>query len=136
MPQKAETKFSERLHKGLPKELYVEKTHNPLRYGVPDFYYEGVRDLFAEHKWINKPIDRDVEALDLSAIFKSKSWRQQYEWLMRRHRNKHLARLFIGHPEGCHVLLPPFDFKVGAPGTDFTLVQARNHLVSIVMLKP
>jgi hypothetical protein len=95
---KPETRFSNLLHKRLDPSIYYEKTNNPFRSGMPDFYYEGAgRILWSEHKWIEKPWTKRLEP---SEICKTKSWIQQRRWLNRAYTNGVATCVIVGVGSG------------------------------------
>ena len=94
--EKPETRFISRVHRGLDRRVYREKTANPFRRGMPDVYYEGDAGiLWAEYKWL--PTVRNRFTPGLSEL--------QRQWLIRAHRNGHTVAVIVGCPEG-GVFLP------------------------------
>ena len=50
---KPENRMISKVHTALDARIvYAEKTHNPLRAGVPDCYYEGQRTAWIEYKFL------------------------------------------------------------------------------------
>jgi len=108
-----EARFSTRLHRQLPLDVHREKTANPYRRGVPDYYYEGDRgSLWAEHKWW---IGIPSRPLQPEAICSSKSWPLQLRWLRRAVTNGRNAVVLIGVPSGCYLLPAPFIWDPSMP---------------------
>ena len=115
MSEKKETTFSRLLHSKLSPEIYVEKMSNPYRRGIPDFYYESQGSiLWAEHKWIEAPWNKDRKAKDICG---TKSWPLQEKWLKRAYDNGKEVRVIVGIGIGkdtkAYILRYPFDFAFG-----------------------
>src|SRR5574343_966426 len=129
MTQKTETTFSNLLHSKLSPEIYYEKTNNPYRRGMPDFYYESKGPiLWAEHKYILKPWNKDRIASD---ICPSSSWSTQRRWLVRAHQNGKQAIVIIGVGSGKqtkgYILTFPYTFSV-EENTLLTLEQITQYI--------
>lgn len=112
MAEKKETLFSRKLHDKLIPQVYVEKTSNPWRAGIPDFYYETAGNiLWAEHKWMPKPWTKIVSCED---ICKGSQWPRQRAWLNRAHGNQISTRVIVGVGEGRktmgYLLCYPYSF--------------------------
>lgn len=96
MAQKPETRFSKALHDLFPETTYVEKTNNPFRGGVPDFYYEfgAGQIMWCEHKFY-KQLPATINLVGsgkLSAL--------QNRWLKRARRNGLHACVITGFKAG------------------------------------
>lgn len=91
MSEKPETRFIARLKKRLPPEIFVEKTHNPYRRGIPDLYIEGSKDcLWVECKYLPKAQQKFTPALTPLQI----------NWLKRAHENNRRVAVLVGSPAG------------------------------------
>lgn len=92
--QKQENKFAATVNIGLPGSIWFEKTSNPFRAGMPDFYYEGPKSiLWVEYKWLNKPFNDNCVA---EKICTTRSWNLQRLWLNRAHLNSVNTAVIIG----------------------------------------
>ena len=114
MAHKQETSFSKLVNSKLDPSIYFEKTNNPFRYAMPDFYYEGPKDiLWTEYKWIEKPWTKN---LDPSQICLRKEWIHQRHWLERAYKNNKNAWAIIGIGAGRntkgYILEYPFEFNI------------------------
>lgn len=100
MTAKPETLFSKRLHKRFTQPVYYEKTNNPFRGGIPDFYYEGIFPgiLWAEHKFW-KTVPRIITP---ESIVSPLQWR----WIQRAHNNNVPIVTIVGYKEGGLVIYP------------------------------
>lgn len=92
MAQKPETRFSKTLHDLFPETTYVEKTNNPFRGGVPDFYYEfgAGQIMWCEHKFYTRlpPVMNLVESEKLTSL--------QNRWLKRSFYNGNSTCVLVG----------------------------------------
>lgn len=92
MSTKPETRLTTRVNNKLPLEITAEKTHNPFRAGVADFYYDGpYGDGWCEYKYRPtqyRHYDFD-EALKLLTS-------NQRRWLLTRMRNGRRVCIIIG----------------------------------------
>lgn len=96
-----EHSFRKSFEGGLKPSLnWSWKIHDSFAGGVPDSYYEGMKqDLWVEYKWVNLP-KRDSTIIDLSNPDKYLSKLQQL-WLVRRHElGRNDAIVIAGHSEG------------------------------------
>lgn len=114
MTQKNETTFSRLLHSKFEGPIYLEKTNNPYRKGMPDFYYEGLGPiLWAEHKHIEKPWTKSLLA---GEICKTASWPMQRRWLVRAHDNNKQTCVIVGVGKGrstkAYILEYPYSFDI------------------------
>lgn len=92
--QKQENKFAATVNKGLSGSIWYEKTSNPFRAGMPDFYYEGPKGiLWVEYKWREKPFADSCVAAKLCS---TRSWNIQRIWLDRSFLNGVNTAVIIG----------------------------------------
>lgn len=110
--QKPETVFTTRFNKkvqSLNKDVYIEKTNNRFRRGVPDFYYEGPEGiLWAEAKWVEK-IPWTVVTSGPELFPDNASWFHQCMWLSRAWKHNLRSILYVGVKGGSMLILyPPF----------------------------
>jgi hypothetical protein len=109
--EKQETTFTRKLVKLVPEHIYIEKTNNPYRRGVPDLYVEGFGwNFWVEMKWQSKPWrDRFVPK---EQVCKSTSWPLQRLWLLRAAENGINAFVIVGvGAKNGYILLPPFNYE-------------------------
>jgi hypothetical protein len=109
-----EAAFMRHVHSKLDPAVYVEKTSNPYRAGMPDMYIEGPKNiLWVEYKWLPTlwTADRTCDA-----ICRTKSWVAQLRWLRRAHHNGVKAAVVIGIGKGrsaaAYIILWPYHFSV------------------------
>lgn len=101
MARKPENVFISSVHKYLPPDdiLHREKTNNPYRGGILDWYYDGSKsDLWIEYKYQpgNFPL-----LLDISNSKKKPSLSKlQTAWLTRRYHNGKNAVVIVGSKHG------------------------------------
>lgn len=130
MSEKPETRFSRLFHSRLNGGVYFEKTANPFRRGMPDFYYESSDGniLWSEHKHIQKPWARCRVA---SKICRTASWVAQRHWLERAHNNGVatlvLVGIGIGRKTMTYVIEYPYSFDP-EKNKQMTLKEAANYL--------
>lgn len=113
MAVKPETRFAKTLFSKLPDSVYFEKTNNPYRAAMPDFYIEGPKGIiWVEIKWIPEPWIRNREA---SKICSTVSWIKQRRWLARAHANNVNTGVIIGIGSGretrAYLLEFPYSFS-------------------------
>ena len=96
MAKKPETTFSKGVNRHLPGEVYAEKTNNPFRGGIPDYYYEGnCGILWAEYKyWTTVPALIVVEKIVTP---------RQWVWLERSYKNGINVCIIVGYKQGGRV---------------------------------
>lgn len=98
MARKPETVFSGRVNKALEAQspgLYCEKTNNPYRAGIPDFYYDpaaGLHDFWIEFKWYD-PLPPQI---DLCKKPEPKLTSLQQRWLERAYANGRFVFVAVG----------------------------------------
>ena len=100
MATKPETLFSRRLHRNLDEAIYREKTNNPFRGGIVDWYYEATfpNILWAEHKfWKSVPREITPESI-VSPL--------QWLWIHRAHNNKVPIVTIVGYKKGGVIIKP------------------------------
>lgn len=100
---KPETTFHNGINRHLRKEVYREKTNNPYRGGMPDFYYEGNKGiLWVEYKyWVSLPRSGIIESVyDLVTP-------RQWLWLTRANTNGVNVAVILGYKKGGRV------FRIG-----------------------
>lgn len=132
MSQKPETRFSNLLLSKLHKDVYFEKTNNRFVRGIPDYYFEGPKDImWAEMKWIQKPW---TKILAPEAICKTTSWVGQRAWLERAHKNGRYAYVVVGIGSGrnikCYVLSFPYAYNLEEA---WTIKQTTDFIESKVL---
>lgn len=103
MSRGPENTFIASVHRHLPPDLYVMKTHNEYISGPADSWYSGtVRDLWVEWKYIEVP-KRPTTVIDLingSAKVDSAISSLQKEWLKGRHAEGRNVAVGIGCTAG------------------------------------
>jgi len=113
MAVKPENRFAKTLFSKLNSRIRFEKTNNPYRAGMPDYYMEGPSGiLWVEVKWISEPWIKDLEA---SKICKTASWTKQRQWLSIAHGNNVNTAVIVGVSSGRdtkgYVLEYPYSFS-------------------------
>lgn len=130
--QKPESRFSDYLHSKLSYSVYYEKMNNSYRGGIPDFYYEGKKDiLWAEHKWIEKPWTKNLEP---NKVCSTVSWVRQRYWLERAYANQKQTCVIVGIGKGkdtfAYILEFPYSFDL-----EKNIVLPINKVVEYIFLK-
>ena len=95
---KPETRYTAAVHRALKPiqgDLYFEKTNNPYRGGIPDFYYEERNAFWVEYKWLPS-LPRVQFTPSLSEL--------QKRWLLRNFGNGHQPAVIVGTPKGGLIL--------------------------------
>lgn len=120
MAVKPENRFAKTLFSKLNTKIRFEKTNNPYKAGIPDYYMEGPRSIiWIEVKWIPDPWAKDRDA---SQICKTSSWTKQRQWLSIAHQNNVNTAVIVGISSGRntkgYLLEYPYSFNM-----------ATNHLL-------
>lgn len=112
---KPENRFIGRVNKKLPDAVYVEKTNNPYRGGIPDCYYEGDYSiLWVEYKWLPAVPPR-INLTDDKGVCLS---RLQQQWLTRAQNNGVPTAVIVGAPGG-GVIYPRLSWMTDLPREEF-----------------
>lgn len=101
MAQGPENRMLSRLKPGLAKytPCFIEKTNNPFRRGIPDWYVEGEA---ACSGWIEAKfwsIQRIPTDMDIGPIVRGKLSEHQKKWLRRAHDNQQKIAVLCGFPD-------------------------------------
>lgn len=99
MSTKPETTFIASVHKHLPRDLYSMKNHNVYNGGIADVWYDDVRDMWIEYKFIVIP-KRDTTVIDLVGGKDPTISVLQQNWLRDRHENGRQVAVVVGCKEG------------------------------------
>lgn len=107
MASKPETRMTSRIHRIMRNdypEVYFEKTNNPFRSGIPDFYYEAPKGkhLWVEYKWY-ETIPKNP--FHLLAGKNPKISPLQWKWLDRAYVNDQPVRVVVGFGSPVHTFL-------------------------------
>jgi len=103
-----ETRLHRRVNAHLPGWVHAEKTNNPYRAAMPDFYYEGPGVVaWIEYKNLAAWPVRATTPVSVAKHCSKRTWPRQRIWLGRAHRNGVLAAVFFGVPGGVAVLDSP-----------------------------
>lgn len=103
MPSKPESRFIDRIHRKLNKDIYKQAMGLTAVNGTPDYYYEGnAGHIWVEYKWYdNKPTYVDLcdtgKKPNLSKL--------QQHWLNRAYHNKQPIAVVAGFPKGCLIFV-------------------------------
>jgi len=101
MAQGPENRMLSRLKPGLEKSTpcFIEKTNNPFRRGIPDWYVEGERGWsgWVEAKFWS--IQRIPTDMDIAPIVQGKLSEHQKKWLRRAHNNQQSIAVLCGFPD-------------------------------------
>lgn len=101
MSAKPETTFYTSVHRHMPplSELYRMKNNNDYVGGVPDHWYDGIRDLWVEWKFIKLPV-RDTTVINLVGGKDPALSALQQEWIRGRHANHRHVWVIVGCADG------------------------------------
>jgi hypothetical protein len=93
MGTKPETTFHNAVHRHLPRNLHIEKMHNPYRGGTWDHWISGrARDMWIEYKWIGH-VPRSAGILPALSP-------KQRQWGGKRHEEGRTLAVVLGTPDG------------------------------------
>lgn len=112
MSAKPETTFYTSVHRHLPppSELYRMKNNNQFIAGIADHWYDGLRDLWVEWKFIKVPV-RDDTGIDLVMGKDPPISYLQQDWLSARHANGRAAWVIVGSKDGGVIMRTPREWK-------------------------
>lgn len=92
-----ESKFIQRIHRRLPRELYKQRVSSAAMNGTPDWWYSAVIDAWIEYKWLSSLPASGVDPLKLLSAL-------QALWINRRYKEGRNVGVIIGSPTHCVVL--------------------------------
>jgi hypothetical protein len=122
---KPETTFYTSVHRFLPplSELHREKMANPYRGGTADHWYDAVRDLWVEWKFIKVP-KRDDTVIDFVNGKDPIISNLQQEWIKGRCANNRHVWVIAGCDLGGVIMEHPFQWQ-----TPWTAKHFREELL-------
>ena len=121
-----ENTFIRSVHAKLPSHIHREKQHNAYRGGTPDVFYEHVRMLWVEYKFVVLPKrDHTVIVPGLSAL--------QIDWLGRNHSNGHRPLVIVGSKAGGVIFDTPKTWVNGISCAQFkAALKSRQELAEFI----
>lgn len=115
-------KVNARVAKCYP-DIYALKTHDSLNAGIPDVYYEGIKQiLWAEYKFIQTmPVARHKPALSM----------RQKEWLRRAYEKGIKTLVIVGTPTSALVYTHPEQWECSTKINELKTC-SHNELASYI----
>lgn len=136
MSAKPENTWVTGMHKHLPSvdSLHREKMSNPYRSGTADWWYDDVRDLWVEYKFITVPKRLTTEISLVAGANPMLSVLQQ-DWLASRARNGRSVWVIVGCSEGGVIYRRPSEWEATYTAAQFTTQVLSRQGVAAEILR-
>lgn len=131
MSRGPENTFISSVHRHLPVGLYRMKNHNEYNAGIADVWYDGIKDLWVEYKFIHMP-KRPSTVIDLVGGANPPLSALQQKWLSDRHANGRAVAVIVGSDKG-GVWFPGVSWSSALTVQEFTSkLRSRKELADLI----